>query len=111
MDEIIMRRLKHLQWLEENHERDFEDRFGTEKSRAEQRREELADRLSADWNGKRKAAAPEAPRPLPSGWRKEHWKTQQAMAADYAGVSAASKYEAVKALSAYEATFNAETAA
>jgi len=104
MDEIIMRRLRHLQRLEETHEKDFQERFGAEKSQEEKRQEDLADSLSADWNSKRKAAnSSKRQKQLPDGWRKEHWKTQQAMASDYAGVKAASKYEAVQALSAYEA--------
>ncbi|MDN3720118.1 hypothetical protein QW131_15275 [Roseibium salinum] len=79
---------------------------------AEKRREEVADALSADWNGKRQTSVSAVPpRALPSGWRKEHWKTQQAIAADYAGVKAASKYEAVKALAAYEARLKGGEAA
>ncbi len=104
MDEIIMRRLRHLQKLEENHERDFEERFGTQKTRAEKKREDLANVLSADWNSKRKGGqSSPVPKPLPVGWRKEHWKTLQAMAADYAGVDAANKEDAVRALETYEA--------
>lgn len=104
MDEIIMRRLRHLQWLEENQERDFEDRFGVEKTRAELRREDMANVISADWNRKRKAAQSSITgKPLPDGWRKEHWKTQQSMAADYAGVEVSNKEDAVRALELYEA--------
>lgn len=104
MDDVILRRLKHLQWLEENHEKDFEDRHGVEPCRAERKRQEIADALSADWNRKRQGASgPVGPRSLPGGWRKEHWKSQQAMALDYAGVAAATKREAVAALEAYEA--------
>lgn len=104
MDEIIMRRLRHLQRLEEQHEADFLARCGPPKTEAEKRQEHLADALAADWNRKQRAARqPQAEKPLPKGWRKEHWKTQQAMAADYAGVKAANKYEAVQALAAYEA--------
>ncbi|QFT30980.1 hypothetical protein K1718_09630 [Roseibium porphyridii] len=112
MDEIIMRRLKHLQRLEENHARDFEDRFGTEPSRKDQQRDALNNVISADWNRKQKSAAGGAfGRPLPAGWRKEHWKTQQAMAADYAGVKADNKEEAVRALEGYEAEMTLPPAA
>lgn len=111
MDDIIMRRLKHLQTLEENHESDFQARCGDGRSSPEERRADLRDALSADWNRKRKASAsPMPPKALPNGWRKEHWKTQQAMAAHYAGVTTANKNEAVEALTAYEAQF-AENAA
>ncbi|TYC64221.1 hypothetical protein FMN50_01435 [Rhodobacterales bacterium] len=104
MDEIIMRRLKHLQWLEENHDKDFTERHGAEPTAAQRRREEIADALSADWNEKRQQVPlTKKTRCLPGGWRKEHWKTQQAMALDYTGVAAATKLEAVTALEAYEA--------
>ena len=104
MDEIIMRRLRHLQWLEENHVRDFQERFGRGKTLAERRNEDMANVISADWNKKRKLT-PETGtnRVLPHGWRKEHWKTQQSMAADYAGVEVATKAEAIRALEVYEA--------
>lgn len=42
-------------------------------------------------------------RPLPEGWRDEHWKTLQSMAEEFAGVEASNKAEAVAALEAYEA--------
>ncbi|MCG8493866.1 MAG: hypothetical protein MI743_19770 [Sneathiellales bacterium] len=112
MDEIILRRLRHLQWLEENHEKDFEERFGVHETRPEQKRRELADVLSADWNRKQKAPQlPTIRKPLPGGWRKEHWKTQQSMAADYTGVVAGNKKEAVHALEAYEAELTLPPAA
>jgi hypothetical protein len=112
MDEIIMRRLRHLQRLEETHERDFEDRNGEEMTRADRRRAELDNVLSADWNRKRRAAkAPLPVKPLPSGWRKEHWKTQQSIAADYTGVEARNKEEAVRALEGYEAELTLPPAA
>ena len=112
MDEIIMRRLKHLQRLEESHESDFHERFGRAKSWADQRKENMANVISADWNKKQKAPRiPTAYRPLPEGWRKEHWKTQQAMAADYAGAEASNKEEAVRALEIYEAELTLPPAA
>jgi len=105
MDEIIMRRLRHLQMLEENHARVFEERSAKAREGVQRATEEIADTLSADWNRKQCAARHlAAPKPLPSGWRNEHWKTQQAMAADYAGVQAANKAESVNALEAYEET-------
>lgn len=104
MDEIIMRRLRHLQQLEDSHAKDFEERFGTEQSRDAQRREAVSNAVSASWNRIWRATARAAhPGPLPKGWRKEHWKTLQAMAADFAGVEARNKSEAVTALEAYEA--------
>ncbi|PVB59313.1 hypothetical protein [Labrenzia sp. 011] len=112
MDELIMRRLKHLQRLEENHEQDFQARRGDRGSSPEERHAALCDALSADWNRKRKGAGSSAqPQALPKGWRKEHWKTQQAMAAHYAGVKAANKQEAVQALTAYEARLAGNAAA
>lgn len=104
MDEIIMRRLKHLQRLEDTHEQDFRDRMNAEESRSEQLQTELSNVLSADWNRKRrKSVGAPVRKPLPKGWRKEHWKTLQSMAADYAGANATNKEEAVLALEAYEA--------
>ncbi|MBN9671696.1 hypothetical protein [Roseibium aggregatum] len=111
MDEIIMRRLRHLQRLEENHEKDFDARHGALAPRAEQKREEIADALSADWNLKRKGrAAPSAGKPLPGDWRREHWKTLQAMARDFTGIEAANKAKAVSALEAYEAEMSPPSA-
>lgn len=112
MDEIIMRRLRHLQKLEETHKADFEKRHGAEIPKADQQDGKLADVLSADWNRKRKAIqAPVQKRQLPHGWRKEHWKTQQSIAADYAGVDARNKKEAVEALEFYEAELTPPPAA
>jgi len=105
MDEIIMRRLRHLQMLEENHARVFEERSTKDRDGGKRVTEEIADTLSADWNRKQCSARhATASKPLPGGWRSEHWKTQQAMAADYAGVQAANKAESVCALEAYEDT-------
>ncbi|MBO6893787.1 MAG: hypothetical protein JJ866_17740 [Roseibium sp.] len=102
MDEIILRRLRHLQRLEENHAAEFEKRFGP---RSEDRtKEELRDLLSADWNSKRKSNPGKGVSDaLPQGWQKEHWKTQQSMARDYAGVVVNTKQEALRALERYEA--------
>ncbi len=104
VDEIILRRLRHLQRLEENHHRDFEERFGTDRSHDDARREALRDAMSADWN-KKHSATPRmsSGRPLPRGWRKEHWKTLQVMAADFAGAKVPNRREAVRALELYEA--------
>jgi hypothetical protein len=110
MSEITDRRVRHLKRLEASHNRDFWTRFGNQFGPDGANTTELSDALSADWNSKRttrqtaaRAGDPEkAGRPLPGGWRNEHWKTQQAMAADYAGVQAATKDEAVRALVAYE---------
>ncbi|WP_269580846.1 hypothetical protein [Roseibium sp. Sym1] len=110
MTELSERRVRHLKQLEANHNRDFWSRFGNQTLDADTNVLRLSDAMCADWNRKQKAedggsapAAPlTAPRPLPRGWRKEHWKTQQVMAADYAGVRAATKADAVEALEAYE---------
>lgn len=103
MDEIIMRRLRHLQWLEETHASAQHAREGSDASRSERQREEVSNVLSADWNRKpRKGTGACSGQKLPCGWRKEHWKTQQSMARDYAGIRAGSKEEAVRALEAFE---------
>ena len=104
MDEIIMRRLRHLQWLEENHVKAHQERKNSSVSGSDGQGEDISNVLSADWNRKHKQHADTAGgRKLPCGWRKEHWKTQQSMARDYAGVNAGCKDEAVRALEAYEA--------
>ncbi|GAB4512970.1 MAG: hypothetical protein Tsb0019_10040 [Roseibium sp.] len=110
MNEITDRRVRHLKRLEASHNRDFWARFGNQFDPAGAQAANLSDALSADWNGKQptrqravSSGDPErAGKPLPAGWRNEHWKTQQAMAADYAGVEAGTKAEAVSALDAYE---------
>jgi len=110
MNETTERRVRHLKRLEANHNRDFWARFGRQFDQVEARTSDLSDALSADWNAKRNAkrtaghqrASARAGMPLPAGWRNEHWKTQQAMAADFAGVRAATKAEALRALEAYE---------
>jgi hypothetical protein len=120
-DEIEQRRRAHLKRLEANHAADFEDRFVIEKTRAEKRAAEISDAISADWNAKQKArreglaaaspaTAPDGKPPLPEGWRDEHWKTLQSMAADYAGVETTDKASSIAALEAYEATLRRETA-
>ncbi len=43
-----------------------------------------------------------ARKPLPEGWRNEHWKTLQSMAAEYAGVETGTKAASIAALEAYE---------
>ncbi|MHA7777411.1 hypothetical protein [Roseibium sp. M-1] len=112
MDEIIMRRLRHLQRLEENHARVFEERSAKTRDGGNRASEEIADTLSADWNLKQRAERrAAAKKPLPTGWRNEHWKTQQAIATDYAGVQVANKAEAVSALEAYEETLTFSPAA
>ncbi|WP_305986120.1 hypothetical protein [Roseibium sp. MMSF_3544] len=112
MDEIIMRRLRHLQRLEENHEKDFLERNGSGKSDDALQSKDLSNVVSADWNRKRKQKALSAGgKPLPNNWRREHWKTLQSMAADYAGVEARKKEEALSALEAYEAGFTQPPAA
>ena len=109
MTEISERRVRHLKRLQEDHNRDFWARFGDQALAADDKVVRLSDAIAADWNRKKRASAPApapAPQPagrtLPKGWRNEHWKTQQAMAFDYAGVRAATKAEAVQALQAYE---------
>ncbi|MET1411649.1 hypothetical protein ABVF61_05245 [Roseibium sp. HPY-6] len=108
MDEIIMRRLRHLQWLEDNHEQSFQKRPAENTEQADRKREELTNVVSAAWH--RNRVRPQG-RALPRDWRKEHWKTLQAMALDYAGVGAASKAEAINALEAYEADLTPPPAA
>ncbi|MEO0980592.1 MAG: hypothetical protein AAFY24_25240 [Pseudomonadota bacterium] len=104
MDEVIMRRLRHLQWLEENHVKGNQARSGSNTSDTDGQGEEILNVLSADWNRKQRQRADALDgQKLPCGWRKEHWKTQQSMARDYAGVNAGCKDEAVRALEAYEA--------
>lgn len=111
MTEINERRVRHLKTLQANHNRDFWSRFGNQDLDPDSKVVRLSDALSADWNRKRKAAEgapamplPVAPRPLPKGWRKEHWKTLQAMAADYTGVRPGTKFETIRVLEAYEDT-------
>jgi|GEM_PF-1568329 len=107
MDEIEKRRKAHLARLQKNHAADYEERFDKGKSRDQERREALSDAISADWNAKNKARsaekAPEAGKPLPEGWRDAHWKTLQAMAAEFAGIETKNKDESLKVLEAYEA--------
>lgn len=104
MDEIIMRRLRHLQWLEENHVKAHQAREASGASRSDGCGTDISNVLSADWNRrKRQQAGAPSSQKLPCGWRKEHWKTQQSMARDYAGVNAGCKEEAIRALEAYEA--------
>ena len=110
MNEITERRVRHLKRLEASHNRDFWARFGNQFDPACAKTTELSDALSADWNAKRTVArsaadpgsSDRAGMPLPAGWRNEHWKTQQTMAADFAGVRATTKAEALRALEAYE---------
>lgn len=110
MSEICERRVRHLKRLQADHNREFWARFGNQNVEADSKVIHLTDAIAADWNRKRKAAAKSSAaaspttgaRELPRGWRCEHWKTQQAMAFDYAGVRASNKAEAVAALQAYE---------
>ena len=109
MTEITERRVRHLKTLQANHNRDFWSRFGNQDLEPEAKVVRLSDALSADWNRKQKATegAPAMPppvcrRPLPKGWRIEHWKTQQAMAVDYTGVRPGTKLETIRVLEAYE---------
>jgi len=109
MNEIIERRLRHLKRLQADHNKDFWSRFGDQKL-DDDKVVRLSDTLAANWNrqgesrdpGHVAAGTPEGQRPLPKGWRNEHWKTQQAMAFDYAGVRASTKAEAMKVLQTYE---------
>lgn len=103
MDEILMRRLRHLQWLEANHAKDCQVRESNDALPAAGPAEVGVNGMSADGIRARekRAGSPNAGK-LPRGWRKEHWKTQQSMARDYAGVNTASKAEAISALEAYE---------
>jgi hypothetical protein len=105
MDEKDKRRLAHLKRLEKNHGKEFPERFATEKSRAKVKAEAITDHVSADWNKKQKAnqGGPEFGKPLPDGWRDAHWKTLQAMAAEFPGVETSNKEESLSALEAYEA--------
>jgi hypothetical protein len=119
MSNIVERRTRHLKRLEANHNRDFWARFGDQSLEAGDTSARLTDALSADWNRKQKgvqktrehAVPPRSGRVLPAGWRKEHWKTQQAIAADYTGVQTSSKAEAIRVLEAYEQTIELPPAA
>jgi CHASE3 domain sensor protein len=114
MDEIEQRRKEHLARLQKNHASDYKERFDKGKSLDRKRREKLSDTISADWNAKQKAKAaaiaPDHGKPLPEGWRDAHWKTLQAMAAEYAGVETKNKDESLTVLESYEAKL-AETPA
>ncbi len=117
MDEIIMRRLKHLQWLEENHDKDFQKRLAVENSKVDQPVETptnvvlaVSDRNANDGEATDAGTATKGDQ-LPRDWRKEHWKTLQSMAADYAGITVANKQEALRALEIYEADFKLPPAA
>lgn len=109
MDEKDKRRAAHVKQLERNHSAEFRERFGSEVPRAKLRQRQVAEAVSADWNRKHKqsgaavSGGPEFGKALPENWRDAHWKTLQAMAADYAGVQTANKEESLEALEAYEA--------
>lgn len=104
MDEIIMRRLKHLQWLEEKHERDFQEGISGEDPTVKQQLETPEDETSTQTErGQGNADRSSRRDTLPKDWRKEHWKTLQSMASDYTGVSVANKQQAVRVLETYEA--------
>lgn len=114
MTKTAERRVRHLKQLEANHNKDFWDRLcrqepdagPMETDVAEARTEDRA-RTSTAADGAPAAPPPATPkRPLPRGWRNEHWKTQQAMAADYAGVRVKTKLEALRALEVHEAGGN-----
>ncbi|MFN3247692.1 hypothetical protein [Roseibium album] len=115
VDEKDARLQRHLKNLEANHASEFEERFGTEKSRKKVQQEQISDEISAHWNAQQKGKAHSiggAPvlKPLPENWRDEHWKKLQAMAEEYAGVEAKNKAESVAALDAYEARLTAQAA-
>ena len=111
MDVIEERRKAHLKKLEANHHKEFDERFGTEKSRKKAQQEAVTDEISRRWNAQQKRKkAPEELKPLPENWRDEHWMTLRSMAANYAGVEAKNKAESVAALEAYEARQAAQAA-
>lgn len=108
MDEKDKRRAAHVKRLERNHGAEYAERFGAEVPKARQRQQQVAAAVSADWNRKHKqsgapaSAGPEYGKALPDNWRDAHWKTLQAMAADYAGVQTSNKDKSLEALEAYE---------
>ncbi|KZM47496.1 hypothetical protein [Labrenzia sp. OB1] len=107
------RRKRHLKALEARHREEFDKEHGREKTRKDAKREALADAMSALWNksrsgterlGSAEATASDGQKgPLPEGWREAHWKTLQAMAAEFAGAETSNKDESIQALEAYEA--------
>lgn len=107
-DKDALRRA-HLKRLEASHQDDFEERFQTEKTRRQVKKEALSDAISAHWNKTKylgtaaSAGGTDEPKALPEGWRDLHWKQIVVMAKDVAGVDAANKDEAVAALEEYEA--------
>ncbi|MEJ8474597.1 hypothetical protein [Roseibium algae] len=120
MDDLHKRHMKRLQT---NAVSDIAERL-PQKTAEKKKREKLSDDVSALWNKRQKEArqkiagqasdaspskaesSQQPGVPLPDGWRDEHWKTLQSMAADFAGAQTTDKASSIAVLEAYEAALS-----